>query len=115
MLTLSQTENLPTGKWKNENLYLCDICNKKRKLQSGLKCHQSNCTQPSREEILDTASLLGDTIVDNSQQQISSRLEWKIYRKAHIVKILNAVYDRVVLWREYIFLLPLSKLVLKKH
>ena len=52
VLPLSQTENIPTA--NNENLYFCDICNKKYKLQSRLKRHQMNCTQPTCAELSDT-------------------------------------------------------------
>ena len=62
VLLLSQTANISAV--TNETLYLCDICKKKKKkkkkkktgkkhqkkkkLQSGLKRHRKNCTQPTR-------------------------------------------------------------------
>ena len=48
VLLLSQTANISAV--TNETLYLCDICKKKKKkkLQSGLKRHRKNSTQPTR-------------------------------------------------------------------
>ena len=43
VLPLYQTKNISAG--MNEALYLCDICNKKYKSQSGLKRHRKNGTQ----------------------------------------------------------------------
>ena len=67
-------------------LYLCDICNKR--YESGLKRHRQNCTQPTRDDII---SSMEDTLVENNQQQITSRLEWGKYKEAQFVKMLNAV------------------------
>ena len=50
-----------------------------------------------------------DTSVENSQQQITSRFEWGKYQEAQFVKLLNAVYDKVVFWRKNIFLLSSGK------
>ena len=49
VLLLSQTANISAV--TNETLYLCDICKKKKKkkkIQTGLKRHRKNCTQPTR-------------------------------------------------------------------
>ena len=84
-------------------LYLCDICNKR--YESGLKRHRQNCTQPTRDGLVDIISPMEDTLVENNQQQITLRLEWGKYKEAQFVKMLNAVYDKVVFWRKNIFLL----------
>ena len=108
VLPLSQTENISAV--TNETLYLCDICNKKKKkLQSGLKRHRKNCTQPTRDDIVDTTSPMEDTSAENSQQKITSRFEKGTYKEPQFVKIFNTVYDKVVFWRKNIFLLPSGK------
>ena len=89
VLPLSQTKNISAG--MNKTLYLCDICNKKYKSQSELKRHRQNCTQPTRDEIAHITSPMEDTSVENSQQQITSRLERGKYKEAQFVKMLNAV------------------------
>ena len=50
-----------------------------------------------------------DTSVENNQQQITSRFEWGKYKKAQFVKILNAVYVKVVFWRKNVLLFPSGK------
>ena len=107
MLPLTQTEKISAG--MNETLYLRHICNKRYKSQSGLKRHRRNCTQPTRDGIVDITSPMKDTSVENSQQEITSRSEWGKYQGAQFVKLLNAVYDKVVFWRKNIFLLPSGK------
>ena len=57
----------------NETLYLCYICNKRWKPQSGLKRHRKNFTQPTRDDVADITSPMEDTSVENNQQQITSR------------------------------------------
>ena len=93
----------------NWTLYPCDICNKRYKSQSGLKCHRKNCTRPTRDGIVDITSPMEDTSVENNQQQITPRFEWRKYEEAQFVKMLNAVYDKAVFWRKNIFLLPSGK------
>ena len=61
------------------------------------------------EELFVTTWSLEDILFDNSQQQITSRFEWRNYKEAQSVKILNAFYDKVVIWRKNIFLLPSGK------
>ena len=73
VLRLTQTENISAG--INKTLYLYDICNKRYKSQSGLKRHRKNCTQPTRDGIVDITSPMEDTAVENNQQQITSRFE----------------------------------------
>ena len=80
MLPLTQTEKISAG--MNETLYLRHICNKRYKSQSGLKRHRRNCTQPTRDGIVDITSPMKDTSVENSQQQITSRFEWGKYQGA---------------------------------
>ena len=82
---------------------------KKKKLQSGLKRHRKNCTQPTRDDIVDTTSPMEDTSAENSQQKITSRFEKGTYKEPQFVKIFNTVYDKVVFWRKNIFLLPSGK------
>ena len=93
----------------NGTLYPCDICNKRYKSQSGLKLHRKNCTRQTRDGIVDITSPIEDTSVENNQQEITSRFEWGKYEEAQFVKMLNAVYNKVVFWRKNIFLLPSSK------
>ena len=93
----------------NGTLYPCDICNKRYKSQSGLKRHRKNCTRQTRDDIVDITSPIEDTSVENNQQEITSRFEWGKYEEAQFVKMLNAVYDKVVFWRKNIFLLPSGK------
>ena len=50
-----------------------------------------------------------DTSTENNQQQITSRFEWGKQKEAQSVKMLNAVYGKVVFWRKNIFLLPCVK------
>ena len=88
----------------NETLYLCDICNKRYKSQSRLKRHRKNCTEPTRDGIVDITSQMEETSVENNQQQITSRREWGKYEEAQFVKMLNAVYNKVVFWRKNYFL-----------
>ena len=88
----------------NETLHLCDICNKRYKSQSRLKRHRKNCAQPTRDGIVDITSPMEETSVQNNQQQITSRLEWGKYEEAQFVKMLNAVYNKVVFWRKKYFL-----------
>ena len=90
----------------NETLHLCDICNKRDKSQSGLKRHRKNCTQSTRDGIVDITSSMEDKSIENNQEQIILKFEWGKYKESHDVKILNAVYDKVVFWRKNIFLLP---------
>ena len=58
---------------------------------------------------MDTTSPMENTLVDNSRQQIILRFEWGKYKEAQFVKMLNAVYDKVVFWRKNIFLIPSGK------
>ena len=51
-----QKERIPTG--NNESLYLNYICNKKYKSLSGLKQHHKNCTQATREKIVEDTLIL---------------------------------------------------------
>ena len=90
----------------NETLHLCDICNKRDKSQSGLKRHRKNCTQSTRDGIVDITSSMEDKSIENNQEQIILKFEWDKYKEPHDVKILNAVYDKVAFWRKNIFLLP---------
>ena len=73
-------------------MYICEICNKRYKSQSGLKRHRKNCTQQTRDGIVDITSPMEDTPVENNQQQIISRFEWEKYDEAQFVKMLSAVY-----------------------
>ena len=107
VLPLIQTENISAG--MNGTLHPCDICNERYKSQSGLKCHRKNCTQPTRDGIVDINSPMENTSVENNQQQITSRFKWGRYKEAQFVNMLNAVYDKVVFWRKNIFLLPSGK------
>ena len=61
------------------------------------------------EELFVTTWPVEDILVDDSQQQITSRFEWRNYKEAQSVKMLNAFYDKVVIWRKNIFLLPSGK------
>ena len=94
VLPLTQIENISAG--MNETLHLCDICNKRYKSQSGLKRHRKNCSQPTRDGIVDITSPMEDTSVENNQQQITSRFQWGKYEEAQFVKMLNTVYNKVV-------------------
>ena len=58
---------------------------------------------------MDTTSPMENTLVDNSRQQIILRFEWGKYKEAQFVKMLNAVYDKVVFLRKNIFLIPSGK------
>ena len=49
------------------------------------------------------------TSVENRQQQITSRSEWGKYKEAQFVKVLNAVYDKLVFWKKNIFFPPYRK------
>ena len=73
-------------------MYICGICNKRYKSQSGLKRHRKNCTQQTRDGIVDITSPMEGTSVENNQQQIISRFEWEKYDEAQFVKMLSAVY-----------------------
>ena len=65
-------------------MYICGICNKRYKSQSGLKRHRKNCTQPTRDGIVDITSPMEDTSVENNQQQITSRFKWGDTKKINL-------------------------------
>ena len=105
VLPLSQTVNILTR--TNETLYLCDICNKKIQIMIWIKTSSKELY--SINSHMDTTSPMENTLVDNSRQQIILRFEWGKYKEAQFVKMLNAVYDKVVFWRKNIFLIPSGK------
>ena len=65
-----------------QTLYVCDICNKKYKSQSGLERHWKIHTRPTPDDIVDITLLMEDTSIENSQPQINSRFEWGKYKEA---------------------------------
>ena len=50
-----------------------------------------------------------ETLADKSQHQVTSRLDWGKYKEVQFVKMLNAVYNKTVFWRNNIFLPPSDK------
>ena len=101
VLPPSQTDNR-TSKG-SEIQFLCEFCSKKFKLHSGLKRHQKNWAKRTHEVDINPSET---TSVNISQQYLTSRFKWGNYKEPEFAKMLNTVYDKVVFWRQNIFLLP---------